>query len=267
MYSASLILMYHDIVPEGASVEVDRAPYALGHGDFERQLSAIVASNIKSRTVAEWALGTSDPAAGVARGSALMLTFDDGDASNYTRAFPLMATRGLKATFFVTVGQIGHSGFLTWPQVLEMHRAGMEIGSHTLTHRPPRLLSESELRYEVEESKRRLEDHLGAPVVSISSPTGFFNPTMSAMAHAAGYAALCCGRIGTVHDRTDRFALPRVSIKRGMALVEFERILRFDRSILGALRAKQMARDTLKRALGYDLYLRIRARLLAWRTV
>jgi len=259
--------MYHDLVPEGESVEIDRAPYALDPRDFERQLDVIVAKNIPSRTVGEWALGASNYATGTAREPGCMVTFDDGDSTNYTRALPLLAACGLKATFFVTVGQIGDTGFLTWPQILEMHRAGMEIGSHTLTHRPPRLLSESELRYEVEESKRRLEDRLGAPVFSISSPTGFFNPIMSALAHAAGYTALCCGRIGAVHDRTDRFALPRVPIKRGMAPADFERILRLDRGTLAALRAKQVARNTLKRLLGYDLYLQIRRRLLAWRVV
>ena len=131
---------------------------------------------------------------------AIVLTFDDGHVSNYESALPVLVEHGLTATFFITAGRIGDGTTMTWRQIRALHAAGMEIGSHTVTHRPPSTLDDKALRYELCESRRMLEDGLGAPVVSISSPTGFFNPRMRLIAREAGYQALCFGLAGLASD-------------------------------------------------------------------
>ena len=62
------------------------------------------------------------------------------------------------------------------------------------------------LPYELHESRRVLEDGLGAPVTSLSSPTGFFNPRMRVIAHEVGIRPFCFGRIGLAPDQGDPFA-------------------------------------------------------------
>ena len=132
-------------------------------------------------------------------------------------------------------------------------------------HRPPILLNDTELRYEVKESKARLEDRLGAPVVSLSSPTGFFNRRMSDIAREEGYAALCGGRMAVARRTDSPYNLPRIAIKPSLGLGEFHQILRLSRLRLVRLRGEQMVRNGLKGLLGPQSYLRLRRLLLGAR--
>src|SRR5205809_2006127 len=76
------------------------------------------------------------------------ITFDDGYCDNYEHAFPLLQKYGTPAAFFLTVGFLERADEvnmrlnvkpedlqpLTWEQVREMRRAGMEFGVHTYSH-------------------------------------------------------------------------------------------------------------------------------------
>lgn len=260
--SVAVILMYHHLAPRDEPVEPERLPYVLEEHLFGRQLDAIAALGHRVSTVGDWMRRRSDPATG---SMTVIPTFDDGDESNYTRALPALLERGGRATFFVTVGRVGERGYLTWEQVRALHRSGMEVGSHTLTHRAPASLSDAELRHELTESKRRLEDALGDPVVSLSSPTGFFNPRMSVIARETGYTSLCGGRIALATGSADPFALPRVPIKRSLPMDQFCMVVAPRLDHLARLRLKQMVRNGLKRILGPNAYLRWRKRALSVR--
>jgi len=260
--STALILMYHHLAPENEPVSADRRPYVLEEDLFRRQVDAIAATGNAVASIGSWVAGRRCDAAVPLT---IVPTFDDGEESNFTRAFPRLAERGMSATFFVTAGRIGEPGYLSREQTRALHRAGMEIGSHTLTHRPPSLLNDEELRHELVESKHRLEDLLGAPVVSLSSPTGFFNPRMSDLARQAGYTSLCGGRIALAGDNVDLFALPRVPIKSSMSMNRFTGIVDVRPGSLVRLRLQQIARNGLKRILGYETYLRWRKRALSAR--
>jgi peptidoglycan/xylan/chitin deacetylase (PgdA/CDA1 family) len=127
-----------------------------------------------------------------------------------------------------------------------------------VTHRPPSTLNDEELRYELRESRRILEDGLGAPVTAISSPTGFFNPRMRAIAREVGYHSLSFGRIGLAPDRGDPFSLNRVAVKHTTRQEEFAALLRFERRTMKRLRRQQLVRSCARTALGPNTYLRVR---------
>jgi peptidoglycan/xylan/chitin deacetylase (PgdA/CDA1 family) len=188
----------------------------------------------------------------------VVLTFDDGHVSNYTLTLPILLEYHLPATFFITAGAIGQGETMNWRQIRALHAAGMEIGSHTLTHRPPSTLSDDELRYELRTSRHVLEDGLGAPVTSISSPTGFFNPRMRAIAREVGYQALCFGHIGLVSAQDDHFSLKRVAVKYTTSHAEFEALLRFDQPMLRRWRRRQWVRSFARQVLGSKVYLQVR---------
>lgn len=62
---------------------------------------------------------------------------------------------------------------MSWSEVREMHAAGMEFGSHTMTHPVLSRVEEVErLRHEVAGSKAALEASLGAAVSVFSYPVG-----------------------------------------------------------------------------------------------
>jgi peptidoglycan/xylan/chitin deacetylase (PgdA/CDA1 family) len=251
----AVVLMYHDLGTDVQSVTREHLPYVLSVATFRRQLEQVRAVGLPMLKVNEWC-STVKPS------RAVVMTFDDGDISNYTLALPMLQEFGFKATFFVTAGFIGQPGTMSWQQIRALHEAGMEIGSHTLTHRPPSTLTAGELRYELTESRRTLEDGLGAAVTSISSPTGFFNPRMREIAKEVGYRAVCFGRIGLAPDRGDSFSLNRVAVKRMINEKQFDDLLKFNQHTIAILRMQQAIRDLARHWLGVGGYLRARSILL-----
>jgi len=251
----ALILMYHDLAENLEEIPPGHRPYVLNPFAFRRQLDSAAQSSLKVLTVAEWC-SQPKPASG------LVLTFDDGNVSNYDLALPMLNEFGFKATFFITVGQIGIGNTMDWSQIRDLHAAGMEIGSHTLTHRPPSTLNDRELRSELSESRRVLEDGLGAPVTSLSSPTGFYNARMRELAREEGYGALCIGRVGLAADDGDMFSLNRIAVKATMNQHQFEALLRLDHFLIGSLRSQQWPREMARKIAGPAGYLRIRRVLM-----
>jgi hypothetical protein len=63
----------------------------------------------------------------------------------------------------------------------------MEIGSHTMTHPDLTAIDSDALRWELTESKVRLEEFTGAEISSFCYPFGYFNRRASEAVDAAGY--------------------------------------------------------------------------------
>ena len=65
-----------------------------------------------------------------------MLTFDDGYETFYRYVFPLLRDYKLPATNFIIADTIDNPqtkgiAKLSWEQIIEMHRSGMDFYSHT----------------------------------------------------------------------------------------------------------------------------------------
>ncbi|HET6279303.1 MAG TPA: polysaccharide deacetylase family protein [Candidatus Polarisedimenticolia bacterium] len=253
------VFMYHDVVEIGAPIDDAHRPYAITTDQFRRQLQALARAGITGTRLDRHL----DPGAETP-GRACVMTFDDGHASNCTHALPILVEAGFRATFFITAGWVGSAPYMTWDQIRSLAQAGMEIGSHSMTHRPPALLTAAELDSEMRDSKKLLEDRLGQAVVTASSPTGFFNPGMIPAARAAGYRALCYGRIGVWDGRAAQAAIPRIPVKPGDDAARVLRMATGDRLLIGSMRARQVVRNGLKRGLGVDRYLRLRRSLLSF---
>lgn len=253
------VLMYHDLADAPGETPAAHRPYVVQVGAFREQMRLLREAGVVGRRLDALLDSRSGP---LETQRICVLTFDDGHESNYTRALPLLLDAGFRATFFVTVGWIDRAPYMTWEQIKGLAAAGMEIGSHSLTHRPPATLGRAELRIEMAESRKRLEDRLGLPVLSASSPTGFFNPEMIPVVQELGYRGLCTGRIALWRDPLDRFRIPRIPVKPRTGPAEFGRMALGDRWLLGRLRGQQMVRNGVKAALGVEGYSRLRRALL-----
>lgn len=64
----------------------------------------------------------------------LFITFDDGKASDYTTAYPIMKAAGMRGTSYVMSNKIGTTGFATLAQLQEMYADGWCISNHTYDH-------------------------------------------------------------------------------------------------------------------------------------
>lgn len=78
----------------------------------------------------------------------------------------------------VTIGlaeerQIADRTLMTWDQVSRLTAAGMDVGSHTRTHRVLGTLDPSEYDAELRGSRLDLEDRVGRPVRTIAYPVGY----------------------------------------------------------------------------------------------
>jgi peptidoglycan/xylan/chitin deacetylase (PgdA/CDA1 family) len=117
------------------------------------------------------------------------VTFDDGFADNYTNAMPILLRYEIPATFFVATGLIDRDpsvlelaskwggwpeegATLTWEQIREMRRAGMEFGAHGHRHVPLGPLNAEDAHADLSTSKRILEDRLEEPIASVAFPYG-----------------------------------------------------------------------------------------------
>ena len=64
----------------------------------------------------------------------IVLTFDDGNKSDYTYVGPLLKRYGFGATFFITEGLNflnNKAHYVTWEEIRQLHDEGFEIGNHT----------------------------------------------------------------------------------------------------------------------------------------
>jgi peptidoglycan/xylan/chitin deacetylase (PgdA/CDA1 family) len=151
----------------------------------------------------------------------IIITFDDGDATNYITAFSLLKEYGLKAYFFIIASRVEQKGYMNWEQIKELSKSGMIIGSHGMTHRILTLLSPKELNYELRKSKEILEDRLKQPIDYFSIPRGFYNQEIINMAKEIGYKTI----FASDNILEDEFLYGRIAVKGEWSIQKFKEIL------------------------------------------
>lgn len=154
----------------------------------------------------------------------VVLTFDDAYANFQEHALPVLRDAGFSATVFVIAGFVGKTNdwpgqgqsmprlpLLDWPALREIAASGFEIGSHTFTHARLDRASPDRLEYEIADSRRVLEDGIGARVATFAYPFGAHHPPSVAIARAH-YRGACTTRMATARATHDRHLLPRVDV-------------------------------------------------------
>ncbi len=152
--------------------------------------------------------------------NSVVITFDDGLESDYAIAAPILEEFGFKATFFVITDRRGEKGFMTWEQVKKMsdkknaeNEYLFTIGSHGCSHRYPGLegLSYEQIKHELENSKKEIENHTGRECRYFALPYGIGagNPTIIGLAEELGYGMVRTSRRDNIDiENDDPFDLP-----------------------------------------------------------
>lgn len=149
----------------------------------------------------------------------VVITLDDGYKDNYTYAFPVLKKYALPATIFIITGEVGRPDRLSWGEIKEMQSSGfITFGSHCLGPEPLiNIKSGDEVKRQIFESKRILEEKLGAPVAMFSYPEGKFNFKIKQLVADAGYKLAVATTPGIKFPASDVFLIKRMRISENAA--------------------------------------------------
>ncbi|HEX3951590.1 MAG TPA: polysaccharide deacetylase family protein [Steroidobacteraceae bacterium] len=224
--STLTILGYHNV-----AMAPKDAPFKLLYvspESFERQLWTLRRLGLRGVCTSE----------GVARlnnctsRGCVVFTFDDGYADTLTVAAPLMKRYGFTATCYVVSGAVGT--YNSWDAELLRERkplmrrdqleqwlaAGMEVGSHSVSHRRLHELTPDMAQYEIAESRTALHKMLGVPIEHFAYPFGHFADMVELVRHA-GYSSAMTVLPGVARASDDRLRLPRILVNGERGLWKF----------------------------------------------
>ncbi len=153
-----------------------------------------------------------------------ILTFDDGYADNFTNALPLTRAYGFRGVLFLLGDFTAKGNFWDRGEDVEANRlmtseqkkafvaAGWEIGAHTMTHPHLTQIPDEELRYELCESRRKLEEELETSVISCAYPFGTHDERVRSCIKECGFTFGIATDTGGTVIEDDRFAIFRVNM-------------------------------------------------------
>ena len=144
----------------------------------------------------------------------IMITFDDGYRDAYYKAAPVLSKLGMRATAYVITNRIvnGDRTFLSWGLLRRLERRGIEIGSHTVSHRDLTQLSDRAVFQELLRSRRALERGLCHPVQWLAYPFGSYDGRIEQLARRAGYLLAVTTESGAFQPAGQPLALRRLRV-------------------------------------------------------
>jgi peptidoglycan/xylan/chitin deacetylase (PgdA/CDA1 family) len=245
---AYAILLYHGIEDGERSArqmdDVDRE-YVLERARFERHIAYLAAKPPSSvRTV---------------------ISFDDGDASCYSIAAPVLERHGLRGEFFIVTGWIGQPGFMTVDELRELARRGHGVHSHSRTHPKLTALTPAQIDDELRGSKDDLEAALGQAVTQFSIPGGAYDNRVVDIARRAGYQSVMNSVEGYNDEAAAPFLLQRFTPRTYSDVSMLEAICEHPGRTTARLAIKRTALRVARGVMGESGYGKLRARLISRR--
>jgi peptidoglycan/xylan/chitin deacetylase (PgdA/CDA1 family) len=119
---------------------------------------------------------------------------------------------------------------MTWDQVRALRRAGMEVHSHTRTHRVLQSVPAWDLAWELAGARRDVEEQLGEPIRALSYPVGHSIATAPMIRAAVGHAGYELGfsngsGVSWLWNGFDPLDMRRISVDVGMPLSYFRALV------------------------------------------
>ena len=201
------ILEYHMVTE---NPHPDAKPYVVPPEDFAEQLDYLAEEGYTTITPQDYARARKGKQPLPEK--PIILSFDDGYEDNWRVVLPMLEERGMKAVFYMVTNSIGKPGYLTWDNLFDMERRGMEIGSHTANHLPLTTLSPEKQREELRLSKLMLEWKGMKTIYSFSYPNGSYNAGVVTMLAEEEYLTAVTGEAGLNTLETNPYLLRRVNI-------------------------------------------------------
>jgi peptidoglycan/xylan/chitin deacetylase (PgdA/CDA1 family) len=208
------ILVYHVINAQPAGSSANPALY-VPPSQFSSQMAALKAAGWHAVTLdqvqAYWAHG-----AGLGTAKPIVVSFDNGYASQFANALPVLKGMGWVGVENLQVTGLPPSeGGLTDPQIRGLLSAGWELDTQGLTHTDLTTLDAAQLASDVTSARQTLHSRYGVPVNWFSYPSGTYNPAVTAAVSAAGYVGATTVNPGWASPKRSRLLLPRLVVMAG----------------------------------------------------
>jgi peptidoglycan/xylan/chitin deacetylase (PgdA/CDA1 family) len=197
----NIIIMYHDINSENL-----RSLFQVSEKNFFIQMNYLNNSN---KNIVPINLNSNS-------NNNISISFDDGYIDNYYKAFPILLKFNLSATIFLTSSKIDKDPkFLTSKYIQEMSNFGIDFGVHGHNHISFTDLNYNDLKANIINSKKRIEDIVQKKVQIASYPNGKFNQKTKDIMQECGIKFGFCSKSITYDSNNktfDAYSIPRVCI-------------------------------------------------------
>lgn len=234
------ILMYHSISQPGGSADPAFRALCVPPVLFAAQVDYLYHNNYTFISVEQLTYALTGKSLLPKR--PIVLTFDDGYADFYHHALPVLSRYHLTATLYIATGFVGRTSLwhtlykrgtgplmLTWSQIAEISRSGIECGAHTQSHRKLDTLPFAIAKNEIKRSKDLLEQHLGQEITSFAYPYGYYTADVRRLVREAGFTSACVVRNVPCSDNADLFTLERLAITPNMGISALDELLNQER--------------------------------------
>ena len=192
----------------------------------------------------------------------VLLTFDDGYKS-FIKAAEFLSELEFSGTFFITKNNChDDQNSLSKNDILKLGEK-MEIGSHTVSHPNLTKLDYNTLFYELNNSKKWLENLLGKEITSLSIPGGYINNYTSKIAKEVGYCII--GNSNEWYNNLNEFnnsqIINRVAIRCYYDLKTFKKIINGDFYFLIKRQIRKSGLILVKKLISHDRINKIRNKI------
>lgn len=102
---------------------------------------------------------------------------------------------------------------MNWEEINQIMNAGVEVGSHSVTHPPLSTLNTTSLKKELQQSREDFFKYTSSCPRIISYPLGIYNQNVKEAAQTAGYDyGLAVNHKSFNMDTGDKFEIPRIEL-------------------------------------------------------
>ncbi len=183
--------------------------------EFAEQMHALKDAGWHAVTLdqiqADWSRGVP-----LGAGKPIVLSFDNGYASQFTQALPVLRSLGWVGDENIQLTGLPPSqGGLGTQQVRDLIDDGWELDTQGISHADLITLDPEQLNYQVAHARRILQRRYHVPVDWFCYPSGHYNAAVVSAVRAAGFEGSTTVVPGWAHSTDDPYRLHRLRVLGG----------------------------------------------------